>query len=478
MKITLEEFEELIKSESIIKDLTIDLSNNNEIYLNNLYKSKLEINNCNFIGNPLIIYDILAYKEDSINELFKVITISNCSFEGLIIQGLSAKIFSLYNLQIKNQGLSIEHSQFGKLSIEAFNNINYRIFINYIETSQNTNILGNKYIDGGSLSISNSSIHNGDFTESRYNDILFQSNTFTGNFHFFKNNLNENSERFLFDECTFEKVNFSRTTFSKNSEFNNCKFYKTSIFHDIVSRINSNINIESCLFEKFVQFNYASLNKLEIDNTKFNEVVSFQEMNLNIISIDRTIFEKTALFDEIQINNIEKCDTRTFRLIKQQLQKAENKIDFNRFRVYEFNAYKKDITEKLIKLKRKENTDKIKSEIRYLKRDKFILCISDLVSEYGTNWIKSLWFTLISGIICYLLLFVIENFSKSVDFRNSSEFFAGIFRFFLVTDFYNPLINDRIYLTNPFSWIVFIFGKILIAFGIYEMIQSFRKFKI
>jgi len=43
--------------------------------------------------------------------------------------------------------------------------------------------------------------------------------------------------------------------------------------------------------------------------------------------------------------------------------------------------------------------------------------------------------------------------------------------------FFNPLVNDKVYLTNPLSWLIFIFGKIVIAFGIYEMIQSFRKFK-
>lgn len=478
MTINFEKFEELIKEGSLIENLTIDLSSENEIYLNNLYRSRLEINNCNFIGNPLIISEILNDIEDSTVELFKVVLINNCSFDGLKVEGLRAKKFSLFNIKINKLELKIEHSQFRELSIQSLNDINYKISLKNIDTLEITSILGNKYVDEGSFSIFDSRIHNGNFIESRCNNILFQSNIFTGEFWFFKNQLNQNSRSFLFDDCTFEKVNFSETTFSLSSEFSNCKFYKTSIFHNIYSRVNSNIIIESCLFEKFVQFNYASLNKLGIDNTKFNEVVSFQEINLNIISIDRTIFEKTALFDEIQINNIEKCDTRTLRLIKQQLQKVENKIDFNRFRVYEFNAYKKDIDEKLIKLKKKEKTKQIKNEINYLKRDKFILFISDLVSEYGTNWIRSLCFTLISGFIFYLLLFVNENHSKSFDFSNYNEFLTGIFRFFLVTDFYNPLINERIYLTNSFSWLIFIFGKILITFGIYEMVQSFRKFKL
>ncbi|MGA9639334.1 hypothetical protein, partial [Flavobacterium sp.] len=56
-------------------------------------------------------------------------------------------------------------------------------------------------------------------------------------------------------------------------------------------------------------------------------------------------------------------------------------------------------------------------------------------------------------------------------------YFVSLFRFFLITDFYSPFEAGRNYLTNIGSWIPFIFGKIFIAFGIYEMIQSFRKFK-
>lgn len=36
------------------------------------------------------------------------------------------------------------------------------------------------------------------------------------------------------------------------------------------------------------------------------------------------------------------CDRRTIRTIKQELQKAENRIDYNRFRAYELAAHYKE----------------------------------------------------------------------------------------------------------------------------------------
>jgi len=174
---------------------------------------------------------------------------------------------------------------------------------------------------------------------------------FTGYFDFHKNAVDSNNKRFNFDDCSFEKTNFNRTTFSKDTYFNDCKFLKTATFNDVNSIVNSELNFTKCEFNKHVQFNYASLFELYIENVKFNEMVSFQEAKVGKIFIDRTVFEKGALFDDIQILKITDCDIRTIRNIKQQLQKAENRIDYNRFRVFEFNSYRKEISNKLKNLK-------------------------------------------------------------------------------------------------------------------------------
>ena len=70
-------------------------------------------------------------------------------------------------------------------------------------------------------------------------------------------------------------------------------------------------------------------------------------------------------------------------------------------------------------------------------------------------------------------------FSINLNFASVKDFLSGYFRFLIVTDFYNPLEKERIFIdnSNTWGWIIFILGKIVLAFGIYEMIQAFRKFK-
>jgi len=94
--------------------------------------------------------------------------------------------------------------------------------------------------------------------------------------------------------------------------------------------------------------------------------------------------------------------------------------------------------------------------------------------------LKGLRFTLISGFTAFSLFFIFENTRLTVDLNNWQDFVYGYFRFFLITDFKNEYYEagERVLKFNSIiSLFPFIIGKIVIAFGIYEMIQSFRKFK-
>lgn len=181
---------------------------------------------------------------------------------------------------------------------------------------------------------------------------------------------------------------------------------------------------------------------------KFGGGAYFDEMKIN------KVLDKSYLKDKSKILDWK----RTLRAIKQESQKVENRIDFNNYRNYELAAHYEELN------------------ILTNFKDTSILWATKWSSNFG-NWFWSLGFTLLSGLFWYSILYRIEN-SGTFNFEKINEYFVGAFRFFLVTDFYNPLIESpRTYLDNGWSWLIFIFGKIFIAFGIYEMIQSFRKFK-
>jgi len=270
-------------------------------------------------------------------------------------------------------------------------------------------------------------------------------------------------DQIMFYNCNFSKE-FRYDSLYNNSQFIECNFLGLTDFISYSNSDSSFLNFESCIFSKLTKFNHYIAHKLRLEDTTFIDKVSFQGSTFDIIKIERSIFEKTVWFDEIQINQLNNCDRKTLRIIKQELQKAENRIDFNRFRAYELAAHYKELDWKW-------NSGFI---------DKSILYLTKISTDFGNSWRKALRFTIVGGFSIYLILYIIENRDYSIDILNCDNWgrlFSGFFRFLLVTDFYNPLETDRVYLTNPFSWLIFIFGKIVIAFGIYEMIQSFRKFK-
>ena len=297
------------------------------------------------------------------------------------------------------------------------------------------------------------------FTQSSLKNYEISHCKFEKYFDFISNKSFNNSIQ-TFRYCIFGKSSFFGNQFSSNAIYHNCSFLDVVNFQDIGNRM-SKLKFSECVFEKYVQFNGAILNTISLDNVKFNEIVSFQEIFIKQFEIDKTLFEKNALFDDIQIKEIDKCNRRTLRNIKQQLQKAENKIDYNRFRAYELAAYY--------------------NELKWFGnfKDKFILGATKVATGFDHSWRRALVFTLLIGFSLYALFFVSENYMLQRDFSQWQEFLSGYFRFLIVTDFYNPLAEGRTYIdnTNTIGWLIFIFGKIVIAFGIYEMIQAFRKFK-
>ncbi|WP_159799306.1 hypothetical protein [Flavobacterium sp. MK4S-17] len=274
-------------------------------------------------------------------------------------------------------------------------------------------------------------------------------------------------------DCKFKKAFFHEiVNLGKNCIFHDCKFYSYFGFEDNRNCENTNLTFKSCLFTSFPHFNRSHFNHLEIEHCTFDRKTSFDELEVKSIKLYQATFIQGAFFDDIKIRNLEDKNyfknlsipeakelRRTLRTIKHELYKTENRIDYNRFRGYELQAYYKEINWK----------DNFK--------DKFILITAWFSTGFDHSWLRAMAFTLLSALMFYCSFLISEDYLNSFQVYKGNEFFSGYFRFLLVTDFYNPLIKQRVFLTEPLSWLIFILGKIFIAFGIYEMIQAFRKFK-
>ncbi|MFH7003070.1 hypothetical protein [Flavobacterium bizetiae] len=448
---------------------------------------KLQEGKTEFIGDTINLGYYASFSTLDLLDNFNQLKFINCIFNGnLEIEGIKNQSLKLsfkectFNGDITMSDLDIDYLHFintkkinsihidGSFNRLRFNNkdipLSGRIGI-FATISKELN-LDNLFLKTGMLDLSINNFLVTNKKESDYKkfystfknskiDNWENNNSYFGYVANFKeieifNELN-------FNDCKFNKSYFSLANFGKNTHFNDCKFYSYAGFEECKNIDNTILKISGCLFTSFPHFNNTELKHLYLTHCTFERKTSFDSLKVNSLKINQVTFLQGAYFDDIKIIQIKNCDRKTIRIIKQELQKAENKIDFNKFRNFELEAHYSELSFK-------ENF-----------KDTTILWATKWSSNFG-SWTWAFWFTIISGLLWYSILYRIEN-SGSLNFEKTNDFFVGAFRFFLVTDFYNPLENDRTYLKHGWSWLIFILGKIFIAFGIYEMIQSFRKFK-
>lgn len=462
-------FERLEKS-GIFKDMYIDFSNE-EINITDLPHG-IEFTNCTIIAKKIYFKQIhnndngISFENCNIQSKIviqdcKIHTVSFSDVEGLI--SLEIRKFENYNAKCEIDVFQFSNNHRIELNTEfRFQDCKFKSRFGFYDVNHVSGLFGFTRNDIGNVDEKYT-----DFvlSNSNFKNIFFQENIFLTSCNLincaFENLDVEKIKRYqnsVFIENTFKKIGVINSVFRGKCHFISCSFTDLAFF-ELKNNNRSEILFYDCNFNNETSFNNSEIGNLIIDRSVFHNLCTLQDTIFDTIKIDRSVFEKAAFFDNVQINKIHDCTRRTIRNIKQQLQKTENRIDFNRFKNYEMAAYYNELTWKNNFI------------------DKSILWSTKISTDFGNNWAKALVFTLISGLAFYLVFFIFENYKYSFDLDGWQNFAKGYIRFFLLTDFYNPLENDRIYIKSFWSWIPFILGKFIIAFGIYEMIQSFRKFK-
>lgn len=431
------------------KEKSIEFHNctfNKDLYFEYLNNEKLTISfiNCTFKGTCQILNSTLKDLNFKNIVFLKRMELHTLNLEKLTVNSGNKNISSDFNIGDVHISKLIDCS-FLKIEKGIFNFLttySSKKEITYLNTWFNNSSFDRAFFGGTYLSYI-------DFSKSKFNSVEFSS-------------------------CHFDTINFTEANFGLKSRFQNCNFNSVAKFTNCFNK--GLFEIADSKFKELVYFDESNLSQLNIKNTSFEKKAFFDRLTINSLSLYQTTFSQGTFFDELKIKNITdkkyiKSITgdealklrRTLRQIKQELQKAENKIDYNRFRGYELHAYYQE-------LKWKQNF-----------KDKAILWATKWSTGFEHSWTKALRFVLTGALIFYSLFFISEKYMLALDLNLSSikDFVSGYFRFLIVTDFYNPLEQERIFIdnSNTTGWIIFILGKIVLAFGIYEMIQAFRKFK-
>jgi hypothetical protein len=296
------------------------------------------------------------------------------------------------------------------------------------------------------------------FMNSSFKNFHFHDNNIKASLLFYKISLPKSQVHDMFFNCVFNSILFTYVDFGSKTIFMQCTFNESVFFIKCGNIYQSIFSLPESTFKKKVEFSESEFNSIKLVNTVFEDSVSFENVSCKTIKIDQTVFEKATFFDDFKVLNPESCSRKSLRIVKQQLQKADNRIDYNRFKIYELDAFKRELHNKEWK-------------------DKFILWLNDISSKHGTDWFQGIKFTVIIGFLFYSLYFSLYFYDYDFEFSGESvnRFFTGYFKY-LIPSYKSPFGDSA--LSNVFQIITFILGKIFIGYGIYQTIQSFRKFRL
>lgn len=297
-----------------------------------------------------------------------------------------------------------------------------------------------------------------------------------------------------FRHCTFKEINTRNTEFGELIDVYNCQFSDEVNFFKTDFRKNA--VFAACRFNKNVLFTYSSIDKeLILRNTHFNSgldlSLSLGSGTINCFGIHLSNFKGEIINSKSQSKYEEYYNTcvaesnliplenkkETYRKIKHSFNSLGNLNDALHYEYLEKKALE-EILIKDIKLLREGSYNNRASSILTLYAEKTSLTLNRMSNLHKKSWLRSCFFILFSGIFCFFFS-SIGSGQYEFDWCFSwPTFVAGVNHFML---FLSP-VHSVDYLgkheTLNFGFYFFDFlGRIAVGYGIYQLVQAFRKLK-
>jgi len=326
----------------------------------------------------------------------------------------------------------------------------------------------------------------------------------------------------MFWTCSFEnRVSFASANFSKGVDFWGKIFYKDANFKSAVFEngvsfaesvfygefcfsntriLNGGVSFEEVEFKKKVnawditcagdmnfqwanfrdKATFSELNvrryRVNFYGTNFEGNVYFYDSRIGSLELSKSVIEKGLYFLDSEIN---KGNRETWRIIKHQFLKQDNRIEALKYYKREMSAYELELFgEKqyfkfsIVRFFR----DFIKIFSKGERINKFIVFINRISNEFNSNPFRGIGFTLLSTLIFYWLFLFILKLENHISFTYSFKYLGlnikQLLQLLNVTDWnYHPFC-----LKYNWAYSILFIGRIIIGFGLYQTIQSFRKF--
>lgn len=276
---------------------------------------------------------------------------------------------------------------------------------------------------------------------------------------FFTNN--DNRARFegnlyfsnvIFQEAKFWDFLFAKDIYFQNTIFNCPVFFNNSKFKGKIV-FSSLETIGLTEFNNKVYFDNAEINELNFERITFDKAVSFNYAKINKISVDNVhCFGLPLSLVETKIKIVK--DEGTARFLKTEAMKSNNP-----FLVAELIA--KEMT---------MHYDGLKWRKHFF--DKLIFLLNKSSTNFGEKWEKGVIFIFLVWTFSFSLLIMLRDGIGKTFIWSDKNYIKEAMNF--LWQFGSLDILD-----NSYSWaniLVFIIGKVLIIYGVYQTIAAFRKY--
>ncbi|UQB69457.1 hypothetical protein [Epilithonimonas zeae] len=459
-KIDIEIFQAIIENTNF---KTIKLTNK-QVHLEDsidieMYDRSFYFENCIFTGGRI---NFRNYEEgDNHSQSIQFI---NCT----ISNDLFIKDCKLYKIEFSNVNINSNHFHISTLDVEylsisgspeKYNNINSLILHNLNIHTQIAD-LDFRLNNINSFHVNNCIFITIQINSNNIKRLHFDKLVNKNYFQFWKNNLMEYS---TIKKSVLNEFIGKSSIYGQELKFEQTSFNEVCRLDKVPSKSQSSINFIECIFEKSVFFDESTFYQIATEGVFFKDIVSFNSTTVHKIKFKSVHFDKIAFFNGFKIISLKLVDIGTIRIIKNQLYKTENKVDFLKYNVLEQNILLND------------------KNISF--NDRAILTLNKISNNFGSNWIQGILFTMLVSFLGFFLLLLINNFSQnnsyefviSLDNNVPSASFQEILGEWLKFTFSLDVRIYKNYESNGFLLLTFFLFKIIVGYGIYQTIAAFRK---
>lgn len=230
------------------------------------------------------------------------------------------------------------------------------------------------------------------------------------------------------------------------------------------------LSLQDVFIGKALRFLNCNVNTIDIVNTQINDIYEY-DLNYRTLKTDASVVFRAAA---IKNNNEFLIQKYTATVYDQRLKEGLSKPKTSVFQKKKStpitilnNLFNKYIGEPIILL--------ISSSYS---GERLLLWLNKYSNDYNRSWIRGIWFTTITALVFYFILnyfgLVKPVFVVDWRFNNFKMVSEG---YLSLVDIFNLSEANFDFQTNIFGKYIIFFARVFIAYGIYQTIYAFYKYK-